>query len=206
MTMRRAFIIGNGPSRKKFDLKLLKHHGTIFGCNALYRDYPKFDIPDFLVAIDDIIIKEITSSKFPKERVIIPPEDERHEDAAYNPYARLRSNAGVNAMLEAIKLGYKELYCLGFDFMLKSPQRSLGNIYDGTNAYGPETRSRYVDNMNRVKYMEFIAKKYKFVQFKFVVPQYPNKDEYHILNANNVNGIFYETFTKFLNNDRKVAA
>ena len=202
--MMRAFIIGNGPSRKNFDLKLLKGNGTIFGCNALYRDYPKFDIPDFLVAIDDDIIEEIQSSKFPKDRVIIPPEDERHEDADYNPYARLRSNAGVNAMFEAIKLGYRELYCLGFDFMLKSPQRSLGNIYDGTNAYGPETRSRYVDNMNRVKYMQFIANKYRYVQFKFVVPQFPNKDEYHILNANNVAGVFYEKFYNILKLDKKV--
>lgn len=205
--MKRAFIIGNGPSRQKFNLKLLQGHGTIFGCNALYRDFPKFDIPDFLVAIDDKIIEEITESKFPKDRVVIPPEDERHEDVEFNPNARLRSNAGVNAMLEAIKKGHRELYCLGFDFMLKNPNRSLGNIYDGTNAYGPETRSRYIDNMNRVKYMEFIAKKFTHIQFKFVVPQFPNKDEYHILNAKNVHGVFYLKFTSMLaNENKKVAA
>lgn len=200
--MKRAFIIGNGPSRKKFDLRLLKGHGTIFGCNALYRDYPKFDIPDFLVAIDDKIIQEIQSSKFPKERVILPPEDERHEDPEYNPYSRLRSNAGINAMLEAVKKGHRELFCLGFDFMLKSSERSLGNIYDGTNAYGPETRARYVDNMNRVKYMTFIANKFNHVNFKFVVPKYPNQDEYHNLNARNVTGVFYEKFNSILQSEK----
>jgi hypothetical protein len=201
LKVKRAFIIGNGPSRKGFDLKLLKGHGTIFGCNALYRDYPKFDVPDYLVAIDDAIVEEIQESKFPKDRFILPPEDERNEDSEYNPYVRLRSNAGVNAMLEAIKKGHRELYCLGFDFMLKNPRDSLGNIYEGTNAYGPETKSRYVDNMNRVKYMTFIANKYSHVDFKFVVPRFGNKDEYHNLNANNVFGVFYDKFNTLLHTE-----
>ena len=37
--MGKAFIIGNGKSRIGFDLLLLKHNGTVFGCNALYRDF-----------------------------------------------------------------------------------------------------------------------------------------------------------------------
>ena len=49
-----AYIIGNGPSRKGLDLDTLD--GTIFGCNALYRDYPA----DYLVSGDSTIIKEIT--------------------------------------------------------------------------------------------------------------------------------------------------
>ena len=109
-------------------------------------------------------------------------------------------------MLEAIKAKHNVLYCLGFDFMLRSPKTSLGNIFDGTNAYGPETRSRYVDNLNRVKYMQFLARKYKKVKFKFVVPKYGNKDEYHNLNAHNVFGIFYDSFEQSLQQDIKEAA
>ena len=45
-----AFIIGNGVSRKPIDLHQLKGEGTIFGCNALYRDFPDYD---YLVSIDD---------------------------------------------------------------------------------------------------------------------------------------------------------
>ena len=83
--------------------------------------------------------------------------------------------------------------------MLKSPKLALGNLYDGTNAYGIETRSRYVDNLNRVKYMQFIARKYSTVKFKFVVPKFGNKDEYHNLNAKNVFGVFYDSFEQSLN-------
>jgi|TARA_R100000081_G_C4777983_1_gene149753 hypothetical protein len=191
-----AYIIGNGPSRKKFELNKLKGRGAIYGCNALYRDHA--DLVDYLVAIDEPIINEINESDFPKEKFIVPPFDEQFEDPEYNQYQRFRSNAGVNAMLEAIKTGYTALYCLGFDFMIKSPKVSLGNLYDGTNAYGPETRSRYQDNLNRVKYMQFLARKYNKVKFTFVVPQYGNQDEYHNLNASNVFGIFYDSFEQTL--------
>lgn len=199
----RAFIIGNGPSRKGFDITSLKGHGTIYGCNALYRDFPKFDIPDYLVSIDEEIITEIKKSKFPKKRFIVPPLEEQFEDPQYNPYQRFRSNAGVNAMLEAIKKGHNELYCFGFDFMIKNPKVALGNLYDGTNAYGIETRTRYQDNVNRIKYMQFLAAKYNKVKFIFVVPHYGNKDQYHNLNSKNVAGMFYSKFIEMINKESK---
>ena len=33
-----SFIIGNGESRKDFDLTKLKEYGKIYACNAYYRD------------------------------------------------------------------------------------------------------------------------------------------------------------------------
>ena len=39
-----AYCIGNGPSRKNFDLNRLKETGQTYGCNALYRDF----MPDFI--------------------------------------------------------------------------------------------------------------------------------------------------------------
>ena len=72
-----AYIIGNGGSRKGFDLLMLKGRGVVFGCNALYRDFavssPRYALPDYLVAIDNPIITEIESSDFPSARVLIPP-------------------------------------------------------------------------------------------------------------------------------------
>ena len=43
-----AYIIGNGPSRKGFDLNTLKATGQTYGCNALYRDF----MPDFIFSVD----------------------------------------------------------------------------------------------------------------------------------------------------------
>ena len=75
-----AFIIGNGLSRKDFNLNRLVGQGCTFGCNALYRDFT----PDYLVAIDDKIIEEITQSDYPMNRFIIPPNEEQYEPAEHN--------------------------------------------------------------------------------------------------------------------------
>ena len=51
----RAYCIGNGESRKGFDLSKLRKTGKIFGCNALYREF----MPDVLTSVDHGIMHEI---------------------------------------------------------------------------------------------------------------------------------------------------
>lgn len=167
--MNTAFIIGNGTSRKGFDLNKLKPYGTIYGCNALYRDFPDHSIPDFLVAIDDGIITEIEGSDFPSKRFIVPPIDERWEPAECN-IGRPRSNAGMNAMREAIKMEYNQLICLGFDFLIQDDKQLLSNIYDGSQNYGPSTRASAADNPGRVNYLQWLIRKNPDVDFIFIFP------------------------------------
>ena len=66
--MERAYIIGNGPSRKDIDLTTLQ--GRTFGCNVLYRDFA----PDWLLSGDAGVIKEICKSKYPEEHWCIFPD------------------------------------------------------------------------------------------------------------------------------------
>ena len=54
------FCFGNGNSRKDLDLDKFKQHGTVIGCNAIYRDYT----PDILVALDTAIAHEIYRSGY----------------------------------------------------------------------------------------------------------------------------------------------
>ena len=184
----KAFIIGNGPSRKDFDLNILNDQVT-FGCNALYRDYNC----TWLVAIDDKIMEEIKQSSYPQQQCIFPPENERWEPANFIPDRRARSNAGMNACIEAIRMGYKELYLLGFDFMIADPAYAVGNLYDGTNAYGLETRAIYGDTLNRVKYFEWFANNHLDITFYIVLPDHDfmSNNDVHPLNAKNVRGTFY---------------
>jgi hypothetical protein len=58
--MSNVFCIGNGESRKDFNLDLLKPYGKIYGCNALYREYT----PDVLVSVDHGIMHEIYQSGY----------------------------------------------------------------------------------------------------------------------------------------------
>lgn len=186
----RAFIIGNGESRKDFDLELLRNRGTIIGCNALYRDFE----PDFLVTIDHKMEIEIKNSNFPLDRLIVPPHDEQYEPAEYNPI-RPRSNAGMNAMLEAIRMNHKELYCIGFDFMY-SDDRSVSNLYDGTNAYEKETRASFQDTVARVRYFDWFASQHKYTDFIMVYP--PGVMKFRSLSSENVSGMTTDGLKKLL--------
>lgn len=189
----RAFIIGNGKSREGFDLEQLRPYGDIYGCNALYRDFE----PDWLIAIDDAITKEIQESNFPKNKFIHPLYEEQFEHPEFNPFTRLRSNAGMNAMMEALKHGKRELICLGFDFVINN-ELSVSNLYDGTNAYGPETRTAVQDNLRRVKYLDWFATKNNVATIRLVLPQIKNLNV-HKMTSNNIRGMFIDNLIEYLN-------
>jgi len=189
----RAFIIGNGASREGFDLEQLRPYGEIYGCNALYRDFE----PDWLIAIDQAITEEIQESDFPKEKFIHPIMEEQFEHPEFNPFTRLRSNAGMNAMIEALRRGKRELICLGFDFIIND-DLSVSNLYDGTNAYGPETRTAVHDNLRRVKYLDWFANKNNVAQFRMILPRTKNL-KVHKMNSTNIRGMFINELMSYLN-------
>lgn len=56
----RVICLGNGNSRKGLDLDKLSLYFTMYGCNAIYRDWT----PDVLVAVDHGIMHEIYHSGF----------------------------------------------------------------------------------------------------------------------------------------------
>lgn len=166
--MPKALIVGNGISRQKYDIENFKYEGyTIWGMNALYRDYPWID---YLVALDSKIIKEINSSEFPKNKFLVPTIEEQYEPIEYNPN-RPRMNAAMSAMREAIKRGYKEIVSIGLDFMIEDKKLNIANIYDGTNGYEEQTRASYFDTISRAKFMDWYASQNPKIIFKFLFPQ-----------------------------------
>jgi len=189
----------------------LKGKGKVFGCNALYRDYVEQDyvLPDYLVAIDNPIIAEIEKSDFPKERFLNPPEDEKWEPVelhwkrsvapGWSP-ARPRSNAGMNAIQEAIKKGYTTIFIFGFDFLAVSEDVATSNVYDGTACYGLETRANIYDTRNRMKYLGWMIEQNSKVKFRFCYPDEiikkgiytPEADNVEVLNFNDLNTLLLE--------------
>jgi hypothetical protein len=169
-----AYIIGNGLSRSGFDIEKLIGSGTVWGCNALYRDWEdegnnrRFMLPDYLVAIDAGIISEIESSEFPSDRFIVPPRDEQYEPAEANPN-RPRSNAGMVAMIESIRKGATTLICFGFDFLLPG---NVTNMYDKTDNYGMKTRATPQDNKGRCRYLQWFVNQNSNVNFFFSFPEF----------------------------------
>ena len=179
-----AIIIGNGKSREAIDLNTLVGQGTIYGTNALYRDFAGWD---YLVAIDDRMIDEIktTSMRLPG-KAIFPLEHERYEETTGR-----RGNAGMCAMREAIRNGAGTLYCLGFDFILAGANSVL-NVYGGSKNYEPETQAGLMEaGYHRIKYLEWFAAQYPDVNFIFVIP---DDGQVKPIDAENIVGMRLSTF------------
>lgn len=193
-----AFVIGNGPSRKPVDLYDLHYtSGLTFGCNALYRECQTIDV---IVAIDDGMIKELQGADLGATELVIPPEDERWEHPEFNVNRR-RSNAGMNAMSEAITQGCNILYCLGFDFLLGG-KASVDNVFKGTKNYGKETAANVSDNNHRARYLEWFAKRNPDIQFVMVVPN--GEQTIMSIDGDNIFGMAMDTFLTKLEEETNV--
>lgn len=132
-----VFLLGNGSSRKTFDLERLREIGTIIGCNALYRDFN----PDLLVAIDAKMIRELSNAKYGTEEdhaLVITPHNRSAGLINSLKYKTGRFNtSGAFAMRmisEAMKP--KRCYMLGMDGF-------PGNVYDGTVNYAVHTLKNF---------------------------------------------------------------
>jgi len=125
--MTKAFVLGNGISRLKFNLHELKNHGKIYGCNALYRDFT----PDVLIATDKHMADEIEQTEYPKH----------NEFWTRNPNnfcsRKIDINYGFSSGPIAVSLAarneHKHVYLIGFDLI--GIQGKINNIYAGTKNY-----------------------------------------------------------------------
>ena len=165
-----AVIIGNGESRRKFDLRSLENHET-YGCNAIWREF----VPKNIVSIDPMPIYELMSSgNVAAISSFLPtPYDAQYEPEVANP-DRPRNNAGMVAMQKAISHGYLHLIIIGMDFFIDDPRMADGNMFAGTFGYGADTKCTYEDTHARWRFMEWFARAHPNVLFEFVFPEFYN--------------------------------
>lgn len=188
-----AYIIGNGPSRKGFDLSLLRHSGQIYGCNALYRDFK----PDFLFSVDAKMSREISESKIWQNGV-----------HCYAPSLEVNRNEGLNliphnphytsgnqAIWTATVHGHKNIYLIGFDFR-EYGKNELNNMYQDSKNYG----ERHSNTIFSEWYAQFrkIIKQRPYCRFTVVhnnPPEYFNHMQTGV-DLKNTELMDYESFTK----------
>lgn len=139
-TSNRALVIGNGISRKDFNLSLVKSNRAglmgvnkiqTYGCNALYRDYD----PDFLVATGEEIVSEIANSGYCDERIVYANGESivQHPQKFYLIPQDPHWNSGAIAAYMACFDGHTKVYLLGFD---GNDMKTMHyNIYSGTVGY-----------------------------------------------------------------------
>ena len=172
------FCIGNGESRKDYDLTTLKQHGNIYGANAVHRDYS--DILDYLVCCDQRMVDEALNlnaykgiiytrkkwiSRYANPRVQGLPDFPWKEKDKWTQHFHWGS--GLHAVhLACVKLA-KVVIMIGHDFY--SADKLHNNIYKNTPNYLP-------DHVNGVDYsfwilqFERLFKTYPDTQFYFCQP------------------------------------
>jgi len=137
-----AYIIGNGPSRKGFDLNSLKTTGQTYGCNALYRDF----IPDYIFSVDTKMTVKMLEDKVYEKCIHYTPALEVNRPHGKDKLHLTPNNphwiSGNQAFWTAAVHGHKNIYLIGFDFRQYGKDQ-FNNIYQDTENYGP----RHDDNI-----------------------------------------------------------
>lgn len=169
-----AFVLGNGVSRKNIKVVDLKPYGKIYGCNALYREFA----PDYLIAVDVKMIKEITDHGYHKSNEVwTNPNKFTRDIPGLNLFQpNLGWSSGPSALYLASKHSYKEIYILGFDYEGIGRNKELvNNLYTGTLNYKKESdRATYYGNWTRqtstciksnseIKYIRVVENENSFV-------------------------------------------
>jgi hypothetical protein len=138
-----AHVIGNGRSRKKFDLRLLhgQHGGAngaesvgqSYGCNSLYTEFD----PTFLICMHVDLCRNLEKTDYCEENIVYSnPKNISRYPGMFHLYPQIPSGffAGPLALNLACADGHTDVYMLGFDFY----EVNDTHIYPkSTNAYGP---------------------------------------------------------------------
>ena len=139
-------MLGNGTSRKSIDPIELRNKGTIYGCNALYREFS----PDYLIAVDTKMIIEINKSKYQTtNQVWTNPNKAYSKFVGFNYFNPSKGwSSGPTALWLASNHSNDEIYILGFDYQGIGKQNDkINNVYADTHNYKKSNdRATYYGN------------------------------------------------------------
>ena len=200
--MNTAFVIGNGESRNIFPIKDLEGKGTIFGCNAIYRDYPI--LCDHIVAVNPPMYEELKQwydTEKPEVKIhgpddiskwnyIIPGDEDYDLPKNLKLYRFWRGGdirktnkirtidfthnkgSGMSAVLMAAESGYKDINILAFDILGARQWERDVPSREQNNIY-KETKN-YPYRMSMKAYL-----KYEWMfQLRQIIRKFPNTNFY----------------------------
>lgn len=213
ITDQTCYVIGNGESRRIFgNLERLVGKGTVYGCNAIYRDWPNLCSKIFVV--NEEMYQEIIVAKrlqnFSAE--IVGPQDVskwnylvegdpthpmpdglkiyrtwQGGDAARGTIRSLdfteSRGSGCSAVLDAAESGFKHIFIIGFDIIgARQWERNDGIASRKQNNIYANTRN-YPDRTNMKAYLKF-EWMYQLTQ---ITRRFPDTMFYFINRIENIN-------------------
>tara|TARA_B100000989_G_scaffold217017_1_gene165307 strand:+ start:837 stop:1466 length:630 start_codon:yes stop_codon:yes gene_type:complete len=203
-----GFVLGNGESRKDFDLKRLFNEGPTYGCNAIHRDY----IVQNLICNKLSHLQEAIQSQYEKKAYLhttvkmisifknpylqplpkipfeISTEQDKPENWKSGSYATLLAATENNIVT---LLGF-DLKGLGERSFLK-PFGDTNNIYKSSQNY-PNEKIKQRDLGPDVQQLGRIINHFSSVKFIFIGDFLPE----YLLSLNNTYLDSYQNFEKQL--------
>ena len=128
--MSRAFVLGNGTSRLAVDLNQLKTLGSVYGCNALYREFE----PDVLISTDKPISARIQEEGYSLTHKFYTRRPLPGQGALPVPEQYYGFRPGLIAVAQAALDKNIAIYLVGFD-MGPSEVGKFNNVYADTEFY-----------------------------------------------------------------------
>jgi hypothetical protein len=158
--MSTAFVLGNGRSRLDVDLTRLKTYGSIYGCNALYREFT----PDVLISTDRPISTRIQEEGYAlKNRMYtrkpVPGSGAQRVCQEYYGFS-----SGPIAVAQACLDRHNTVYLIGFD-LGPLPNDRFNNVYADTEFY-KKSSARPTFSGNWVRQIVQIVK--RFNEYNFI--------------------------------------
>ena len=210
-----AFIIGNGESRAIFPIKDLKNKGIIYGCNAIYRDYP--ELCDHIVAVNPPMYEELKQwhdETNPNLKIRGPDDISKWnyvcngDDINYTPTGlklyriwrggdikkgnQIRTidfteskGSGTSAILIAAEAGIKNIIILAFDIIGAKQWE-----FNKRGEHSREQNNIYKNTINYPSRMNMKAYlKYEWLfQLRQIFRKHPNTNFYFINRREYING------------------
>lgn len=159
-----AFVLGNGNSRLAINCEKLLDIGTVYGCNAQYREFD----PHYLVAVDVKMVNELIDSGYYQKGTVWtnPNKGIKTKDKInlFNPHKGWSS--GPTALWFAASNGHKIIYIHGFDY--QGLNGKFNNVYADTHNYKKSTDSATFFG-NWLSQTERVIKEFPHTQFYRVV-------------------------------------
>ena len=161
-------MLGNGTSRKSIDPSQLKEHGTVYGCNALYREFE----PDYLVAVDTKMILEINKAGYQHNHSVwTNPNRAYHKMNGFNFFNPSKGwSSGPTALWLASTHSAQDIYILGFDYQGLNDR--INNVYADTPNY-KKSHDRATYHGNWLKQTLITCQKFTEKRYIRVVEEEP---------------------------------
>ena len=159
-----AFVLGNGTSRSNLNLDGIKGKGTIYGCNALYREFE----PDFLIAVDTKMVNEIIASGYHNtHQVWTNPNKGITSKSNVNFFSPHKGwSSGPTALWMASQQKFDEIFIFGFDY--QGINGKFNNVYADTFNYKKSNDAATFFG-NWLSQTEKVIKEFKHIQFYRVI-------------------------------------